>query len=532
MFGVLMSVTTKSTRCERSRLSAARPSSASATCTQPISLSRPRTMRRMVEKSSTIRNLSSAGSLTALLLVRGRCRAFRTPRRAVEGAPRDTGRRTAIQPRLPVPDRGIAPPAPPDTRRHLRMNHPAGIALAPFHAVFFEEAGENLERLEQLLLELDPARVDDERLNAVFRCAHSVKGGAATFGFAELAALTHRMEALLDRMRRHELAPAAAHIDALLACGDAARSMLDHRRCATGPPPDAQPLIERLQALADAGATPPQAAGRRVELRLAVDDAGAIDGVLELFGEIPNLGRIETLAGAADGEHRFLVHTDASDAELLDLLAFHVDRDRVRLTPLAVPPASSPAPPAPPAAGAPAAGPSAADAGRVAGSVPMEAATLRVGVDKVERLLDEVGELLVAQSILAQACAALEPPARGALAAALGELERHARALQDTVMSVRMVPMATVYARFPRLVRDLAAQLGKQVALVLQGESTELDKGMVEHLVDPLTHLVRNALDHGIETPAERAAGGKAATGTLTLSASHQAGAVVVRSEE
>jgi two-component system chemotaxis sensor kinase CheA len=130
--------------------------------------------------------------------------------------------------------------------------------------------------------------------------------------------------------------------------------------------------------------------------------------------------------------------------------------------------------------------------------------------------------------MLAQRCAALEPAAQQQLAGDLGELQRHTRALQDAVLSMRMVPMSVVFGRFPRLLRDLTARLGKKVKLIVEGEATALDKGLIEKITDPLTHLVRNACDHGIELPAERRAGGKPETGTITLAAAHQGGAIVI----
>lgn len=421
------------------------------------------------------------------------------------------------------------------------MNHPAGIDLAQFHAAFFEEAAENIDRLERLLLDVDPARPDDEHLNAVFRCAHSVKGGAATFAFDDVAALTHAMETLLDRLRRHELAVGVGTVDALLACADALRALLDRHQGRGGEAPDVAALQARLQALAAgavAGAAPagaPAGQGaeggapaRVVELRVeATDDPAAIDGLLGLFDDIADLGRIEPAddgAAAGDGSRRFRVHTDAADDELLDLFAFHVDRSKLRLAPCAQ---AGPAAAAPAGVGTPAAVPPAPPA-RPHAAPPAEAATLRVGVDKVDRLLDAVGELVVAQSALAETCAALDTPARRVVAGVLADVQRQVRRLQDEVLAVRMVPVATLFARFPRLVRDLAGRLGKQVAIDLQGGSTELDKGLVEPLVDPLTHLVRNAVDHGIEPAAERVARGKPAAGTVTLAATQESGAVVV----
>jgi len=380
-----------------------------------------------------------------------------------------------------------------------------GIELGQFHAAFFEEAAENLAQLEQLLLQLDPASADDETLNAIFRCAHSVKGGAATFGFADVAELTHAMETLLDKLRRRELAPSAAAIDLLLQAGDALRAMLARHQGAGGDAPDSRELLAGLRALAEGrGAAAP--GERLLELTVGpLTDRGALDGLVELFSEITDLGSIEPLEGGADGLHRFKVRTGCSDSELVDLCAFHVDGSLLRIAPFAT------------AAPAPRAVPAAADAG-----------TLRVPVDKVDALINLVGELVTAESMLAQGCAALAPAAQLQLSAALAELQRHTRALQEAAMSIRMIPVSVVFARFPRMLRELAAKMGKKVELLTQGEATELDKGMIEKITDPLTHLVRNSIDHGIETPAERRAAGKPETGRLTLAASHQGGSIVI----
>ncbi|MEO8122989.1 MAG: chemotaxis protein CheW, partial [Burkholderiales bacterium] len=158
----------------------------------------------------------------------------------------------------------------------------------------------------------------------------------------------------------------------------------------------------------------------------------------------------------------------------------------------------------------------------------IESSTLRVAVDKVDQLINLVGELVITQAMLAQNSAALDPALHQQLAAGLANLERNTRDLQESVMSIRMIPMSIVFSRFPRMLRDLAAKLGKKLEFVTHGEATELDKGMVEKLTDPLTHLVRNACDHGIELPADRAAAGKTEHGTLSLSASHQGGSIMI----
>jgi two-component system chemotaxis sensor kinase CheA len=249
---------------------------------------------------------------------------------------------------------------------------------------------------------------------------------------------------------------------------------------------------------------------------------------------------------------RFKVDTPCSDAELLDLFSFHVDSSLVRLAPLgagqglhAGSPGALPseptadhgffdgAPGAPvgdgrvamPVAAAAPAPPSAAS--RVAAS-SADSGTLRVSVDKVDQLINLVGELVITQAMLAQSSASLDPAAQLQLSAGLADLQRNTRNLQESVMSIRMIPMSAVFNRFPRMLRDLAGKLGKKVELVTQGEATELDKGMIEKITDPLTHLVRNSCDHGIELPAERLARGKPETGTLTLVASHQGGSIVI----
>ena len=469
---------------------------------------------------------------------------------------------------------------------HDSSSSAAGIDLTQFYQTFFEEAGENLQTMEQMLLELDLGAADDEELNAIFRCAHSVKGGAATFGFNDVAALTHQMEALLDKLRRHELSPTAQMVDVLLAAGDALRSLLARHQGSGGSAPDTTDLLATIAALCagqavdsaakSAPAPAPMSAAvppgtRELEMTVSeLDDPSLVDSLIELFKEIGGLGQIEPLdAGmAADGVRRFKVTTTSSDSDLLDLFCFHVPREAVNLAALGpgygfhedapgAPPRDYPAangetsygffenaPGAPGASGgaaggAPAAGQAAAmavsaNAGAARpvaapkAAAALDSATLRVSVEKVDQLLNLVGELVITQAMLAQNSKGLEAALHQQLTAGLTDLERNTRDLQEAVMSIRMIPMSMVFNRFPRMLRDLASKLGKKVELVTLGESTELDKGMVEKITDPLTHLVRNSCDHGIELPAERAARGKPETGTLTLVASHQGGSIVI----
>jgi two-component system chemotaxis sensor kinase CheA len=421
----------------------------------------------------------------------------------------------------------------------------ADFDLAPFHAAFFDEAGDNLESMEALLLAMDGTSASDDDLNAVFRVAHSIKGGAATFGFADVTALTHEMETLLDRLRRHELALRPDMVDALLQAGDALRGLLARHRHGGDETIDASSLTARLKALASGSAPAPAAtsvlAGPRL-LRLTLGpltDAGAVDGVLELFRDIGTLGSIEPADGGAlspSGHRIFKVVTSSPEAELTDLFSFHVSADQVAFAPwveAGVEGKVTGEPPRADAADGSADGaappPARIGARNAAPTTPAsESGTLRVAVDKIDQLINLVGELVITQSMLAQQTQQFDPVRHGLLVAGMAELERTTRHLQESVMSIRMIPMSVVFSRFPRMIRDLGARLGKQLELQLSGEATELDKGLVEKIIDPLTHLVRNSADHGIEAPTQRIAAGKPAQGCIRLSAAHQGGSILI----
>ena len=462
--------------------------------------------------------------------------------------------------------------------------------LSQFYQIFFEEAGENLDLMEQMLLNLNLETADDEELNGIFRCAHSVKGGAATFGFSDVAELTHQMESLLDRLRRHELQPNALMVDVLLESADASRGLLArHQAGETGEPPSTADLVRRISELAAGGmpaaaavvappapvpapvvVVPPPVAPvapaapgmRQLEIRMGpLDRPDQVDGVKDLFRDIAGLGEIAELPSDRADTRAFRVTTGSSNDDLLDLFAFHVARESVAIRELTAAPttwvdAADP-PPGAPVAPAPGFGffegapgvprdeaqpvpvtasaevrPAAARAGAKpapsAVTAQPEAATIRVAINKVDQLINLVGELVITQAMLAQNSQALDPAVNQQLLAGLADLDRNTRDLQESVMSIRMIPMSIVFSRFPRMLRDLASKLGKKVEFVTQGEATELDKGLVEKITDPLTHLVRNSCDHGIELPADRLAAGKPETGTITLSAAHQGGSIVI----
>ncbi|WP_342132274.1 chemotaxis protein CheW [Hydrogenophaga sp. OTU3427] len=499
--------------------------------------------------------------------------------------------------------------------------------LTQFYQIFFEEAGENLETMEQQLLELDVENPDDEELNAIFRCAHSIKGGAATFGFEDVAEMTHQMESLLDKLRRHELTLTSPMVDVLLEASDVLKGLLARHQGLDAAPVETGDLVARIRVLASGGGAapapakappppPPPAAApapapaagtgqRRMKATIGpLDQADEADPIKELFRDIAGLGTVE--GESFDNQHKvFEISTASSNDDLLDLFAFHVSKDKIKLEPLDVAPAPAPAPAAfvsqslipiserPPsgdieqgyglyagAPGSPIADHSRSDSGEVtrnddliqgyglfagapgnphtheshtaaheaaiqaatgaadakggrAGAKPaaaatLETTTLRVSVSKIDQLINQVGELVITQAMLAQNSRILDPSINQQLLAGLADLERNTRDLQESVMSIRMIPMSVVFSRFPRMLRDLASKLGKKVEFVTVGEATELDKGLVEKITDPLTHLIRNSCDHGIEMPADRLLAGKPETGTITLSASHQGGSILI----
>ncbi|MDP2022805.1 MAG: Hpt domain-containing protein, partial [Hydrogenophaga sp.] len=458
------------------------------------------------------------------------------------------------------------------------QNLGGNIDLSQFYEIFFEEAGENLDQMEQMLLQLDLEQADDEELNAIFRCAHSIKGGAATFGFADVAELTHQMESLLDKLRRHELQPTPPMVDVLLESSDALRLLLARHQGRNVDTPATHDLVSRISRLAHGvpvsapvvstpapvntpqaapvSAPAPAASGEReLEIHIGpMDNPAEADCIAELFRDITGLGRIEALPCDEADRRVYRVHTTSSDTDLMDLFTFHVSKEQIQIVdksaqsaevpgptpgadfgffdgapgvPVAAPTATAPSVAAP----APAA-PVAAAAPKVEARAPSpaspESSTLRVSVSKVDQLINLVGELVITQAMLAQKSRELDSTANQPLLAGLADLDRNTRDLQEALMSIRMIPMSIVFSRFPRMLRDLASKLGKKVEFVTQGEATELDKGLVEKITDPLTHLVRNSCDHGIEMPEERLAKGKPEQGTITLSASHQGGSIVI----
>jgi len=411
--------------------------------------------------------------------------------------------------------------------------------LSSLHGDFLEEAGETLARMEALLLATGVAAPADDSLNAIFRCAHSIKGGAASFGLRDVTELTHDMETLLDGLRRGGLALAPETLDTLLESVDMLGRLLARHRSGAAYDIDCSALRARVRGLAACtaeqaamSADPGDAVTRLLDVAVGpLARPSDADGISELFDEIVGLGRCEPAdAGIADadGVRRFRVETTVADAELRDLFAFHVPRDRVCIARADAAGSSS----SPPAASVRT--PSSSGPGPTAPSMPASEpvsctpASVRVRVETLDRVVALARDVLGAQSALARAGRTLDPAAQRALDAGLAALERDARRLHDAVTQLRSVTAATAFARFPRLLRDLGRRLGKPLALQTRGEQTVIDAALAERLVDPLTHLVRNAADHGIEPPALRRAQGKPASGTVTLTAARRRDELVV----
>lgn len=476
------------------------------------------------------------------------------------------------------------------------------IDMSQFHQVFFDEAEEHLATMESLLLAMDVAQPEQEDLHAIFRAAHSIKGGAATFGFTEMAELTHVQENLLDRVRKGAMGLTAEMVDAFLQAKDALQAMLAAYK--NGEVLDGeqreeiQRRLEEIESQAtDCGALAleqdiPQEAASLWTLFLELTPSASQDirpllANLAAQGDLTIVqeGRLDdelpwvavfTSSLAADEVAESLAFTLAAEqfrvsvdrgGEGGDAYGFFLPDDRVEpggrglpghvsymdddggfglFEPRACPEGSGAkdvegdgfglfggAPGVGAAKESDAASPEAKPAASARPQPDKGAAaagenSIRVNIEKVDMLLNLVGELVITQSMLMQSGSALDPVEHERLLNGISSLQRNSRELQEAVMSIRMTPIAFVFNRFPRVVRDLAGKLGKQIDLKMVGENTELDKGFIEKLSDPLTHLVRNSLDHGIEPPDARVAKGKPPAGRLTLRAFHQGGSIVI----
>lgn len=475
------------------------------------------------------------------------------------------------------------------------------IDMSQFFQVFFDETEELLAEMEKLLLAIDISSPDPEDLNAIFRAAHSIKGGAGTFGITDLTEVTHVLETLLDKIRKGEMALTSEHVDAFLAAKDVLKMQLDGHRLHTAVDLDAvaearmtlealsqvdeeQAPITSVPAVPFWHASTQTRSDRyfRIELpQVQARDIDALGAELGLLGEIN-----KTVSD--DQRAVFMLMTHEGPDEIIAICSFILDPSDLKITEESVPaemrgstidersnveeqqgygffePLHSQitgetaskakedaqgygffAPFVPleivPAVVAQAehedephpevhvvAADKKAAGKRDASQASVETTSIRVGIEKVDQLINLVGELVITQAMIEQRTDTLDPMVHERLLNSVTQLTRNTRDLQEAVMSIRMMPMDYVFSRFPRMVRDLATKLGKKVDFVTQGAATELDKGLIERIVDPLTHLVRNSIDHGIEMPAARAASGKSEAGRLSLSAAHQGGNIVI----
>ncbi|EFH1077814.1 chemotaxis protein CheA [Escherichia coli] len=412
--------------------------------------------------------------------------------------------------------------------------------ISDFYQTFFDEADELLADMEQHLLVLQPEAPDAEQLNAIFRAAHSIKGGAGTFGFSVLQETTHLMENQLDEARRGEMQLNTDIINLFLETKDIMQEQLDAYK--QSQEPDAASFDYICQALRQLaleakGETPsavtqlsvvaksePQDEQSRSQSPRRIILSRLKAGEVDLLEE--ELGHLTTLTDVVKGADSLsaILPGDIAEDDITAVLCFVIEADQITFETVEVSPKIATPPVLKLAA-------EQAPTGRVEREKTTrssESTSIRVAVEKVDQLINLVGELVITQSMLAQRSSELDPVNHGDLITSMGQLQRNARDLQESVMSIRMMPMEYVFSRYPRLVRDLAGKLGKQVELTLVGSSTELDKSLIERIIDPLTHLVRNSLDHGIELPEKRLAAGKNSVGNLILSAEHQGGNICI----
>ena len=452
--------------------------------------------------------------------------------------------------------------------------------LSEFTQEFFEEAGEHLAAMEQLLLAIDMNSPSDEDLNAIFRAAHSIKGGGAMFGFTDLTQLTHELESLLDKVRKRETVLTAEMLDVLLEAGDMTRLLLArHSGESSAAAPSIEALCQKIKGFVDQPHV--TALVQSATVKSAVAEVNVTTAnvkrpcyrvsfpfpepslpqlrLKDIYDELRTMGTVTELAQTPECASA-LVETDADEADVFGALAFVLPPEKIEVVADDAPPfvvgstGSSPddgfftelmqaiIPPAIPAtenADNPGrratdhldvvAGAGRRESDKVATGAQGEQLSIRVNIEKVDQLINQMGELVITQAMLAQSASQLDPLLYQGLFKCMADLERNTRDLQESVMSVRMTPVSAVFNRCPRLVRDLAGKLGKRIQVVMEGEATELDKGLIEKISDPLIHLVRNSVDHGIELPERRAATGKPEMGTLTLRAAHQGGSILIQ---
>ena len=441
------------------------------------------------------------------------------------------------------------------------------IDMSQFNDVFFEESQEHLDEMEHLLMDLDLNDPDPEALNSVFRAAHSIKGGSDIFGFKALTGLTHVMENLLDRARKQTINLSVAIVDLLLEMIDVLKSILACYRndseidwelvgTSTRRLEDAVKVTEEDETddpsdkEGDFGFFESPIIKEEVEEFGFFEDPQALKASVsddDDFGFFVDVDNKEAKANSSDDEEGFgffdQVESSAEEKAGAEETAQSIDTPKISNAPQENEAAKSPS------VAKEVPKPTAEDPKLNEKLVPIKAAktptkaarkplkpvesstessTIRVETSKVDTLVNLVGELVITQSMLTMIEEEVDEGVSEKMLIALVELERNTREIQEAVMSIRMLPISFVFNRFPRLVRDLSSKLSKTVDLNLEGATTEIDKSLIEKLADPLTHLVRNSIDHGIEVPEERAKAGKAEKGTITLKAQQKGGSILI----
>ena len=452
------------------------------------------------------------------------------------------------------------------------------IDMAQFHQVFFEESFEGLEVMETGLMDLEPGKADSEVINGIFRAAHSIKGGSGTFGFKSISDFTHVMETLLDEMRDGVRDMTTENTDILLRSVDCLREMLEAAQEGDEADPErvkqhqdelekelgskggTETVAEKVSEIASEESNEDSVQGWKISFKPQHNIMQTANDPLPLLNELRQMGslKVETdLSAVPEFEHLepedcFLswtleLQTSENIESVKEVFAWVDELCDLEITPLApVPseqkPQQSNQLPVPQRR--------AEDQGtkgsdrrqgdrrkndrRAGGNSQTAASSIRVDTTKIDSLINMVGELVITQSMLGLLGENIEEKRSinaneiEKLRDGLMQLERNTRELQVNVMQVRMMPISFTFSRFPRLVRDMSSKMGKKIDLKLVGESTELDKTVIEKIGDPMVHLVRNSLDHGIEMPEDRVAAGKPETGTIELNAYHQGGNIVI----
>ncbi|MEZ5934253.1 MAG: chemotaxis protein CheA [Alphaproteobacteria bacterium] len=450
--------------------------------------------------------------------------------------------------------------------------------LAEFKQTYFQECEDLLADLEEQLTALQQGETDDEILHAAFRAIHSIKGGAGAFGFTRLVGFAHVFETVLDQMREHRLETSNGNVSILIRAGDVLSDLVVAAQNDETPPEDlGKDLLESLHELAGTSADEeedddddffgdvkfagPDQTGAAGD---AGDDGEAVtrdvrltfaptpllfhraNDPLILIRELKSLGALETEVDAsslptlrdmeADGSYlswQFKLTTSATLDDVRAVFEFVLDdcelsiEEENEAAADAGPEAAEEAP-VRKAEARPAEKTETTEPGKAAAAEKKAPASIRVDLERINRLVNMVGELVITQAMLREQLTKLSIKEQAGLLHGVESLDLQMRELQDGVMSIRAQPVKSVFSRMTRLVRELSCSLNKQARLVITGENTEIDKTVIEELADPLTHMIRNSMDHGLETPAERERAGKPREGTIRLAAEHRNGKIVI----